>query len=146
MSLNTLGKGHTVKQGIEREYLSVHFVTLSNVGRTKAFPVELRYGFAVGVLPEIPQYTFVETYLFNDILDADPKIENRKFLSESKEIENGIWSQICAGSLPVWFYCKLEYLYFMQDRDPREAAFCWRWQNVGMGMGWKPEDNPAYNR
>jgi hypothetical protein len=140
-----LGKGSTTKQGIMTEYISVHSVILSNVGRTNAFPVELRYGFAVGVLPKQPQYTFVETYLFNDIFDADPKAGNRKFLSESKEIKGGIWERICAGSLPVWFYCELAYLDFMQDRQ-REAGFCWRWQYTGGGMGWRSDDTPAYSR
>lgn len=144
-SPDKLGKGAVLKQGIQTEHISVNFVAFSNVGRTKAFPVELRYGFAIGTLPEEPEYAFSETFPFNDIFDADPKNENRKFLTETNEIESGIWSRVCAGSIPIWFYCELSYLDFMQD-DPREAAFCWRWQNVGMGMGWRPDDTAAYNR
>ncbi len=112
---------------------------------TKAFPVELRYGFAIGMLPKEPEYDFTETFPFNDIFDADPKIENRKFLAETNEIEVEYGAASAQGSVPIWFYCELSYLDFMQD-DPREAAFCWRWQNVGMGMGWRPDDTPAYNR
>ncbi len=142
---DNLGKGSFANQGIEKEYISVFSVTFSNLGRTKAFPVKLRYGFAVGALPKKPRYTFVEMYLFNDIFEADPKTRHPTTLSESKEIESGVWGRICASRVPVWFYCELAYLDFMQDRK-REAAFCWRWQNVGIGMGWRPDDTPAYNR
>ena len=48
--------GTVLKQGNQIEHVSVNFVTFSNVGRTKAFPVELRYGFAIGMLPKEPEY------------------------------------------------------------------------------------------
>src|ERR1700728_3838687 len=141
-SLDNLSKGTSLKQGMQIEYISVTRVVFSNVGRTKAFPVKLRYGLTGRVRAKKPRYTFVETFAFNDILDADEKVETPKFLSEFNKIENGIWSRICAGSVPVWFYCELSYLDFMQD-DTREAAFCWRWQYIGGGMGWGPDDTLA---
>lgn len=140
-----LDKGFTVKDGIETDILSVSFVTFSNLGRTKAFPIRLRYGFAVGKLPKKPKYTFVDLFQFNDIIDADPKITTEKFLSGSFRIDSGIWSKVCGGGLSVWFFCELVYYDFMQDHE-RAAAFCWRWQNIGMGMGWRDDDTPAYNR
>ena len=143
-SLDSLTNGVSQEFGVRRERCSVHSVTFSNVGRTKAFPVELRYGFATWSLPKTPRYTFVETYQFNEIFENDPKITNRKFLASDKEIEMGEWSFIAGGQCPVWFYCELEYLDFMQS--PQKAAFCWCWKNIGGGMGWRPDETAAYNR
>lgn len=138
------GTSREVSGGPLVEHCGVHFVTFSNLGRTKAFPVELSYGIAVGVLPAEPRYRCTEPFLINLIFEPDIKVTPRKFLSDQHPINMGEWSLICSGNLPVWFYCEFEYLDFMQVRH--EAAFCWKWQNVGNGMGWRPDNTPAYNR
>lgn len=139
-----LTNGVSQINGLRVELCSVHFVTFSNLGRSKAFPIELSYGFAMSLLPKIPWYGFSETFLPNTMFDPDPQTTPKKFLTEPKQLEMGEWGLICGGHIPFWFYCKLEYLDFMQSTH--EAAFCWRWQNIGGGMAWKPDATPAYNR
>jgi hypothetical protein len=68
------------------------------------------------------------------IFEPEPVITQRKSLASSFELSPGDWALICGGKLDLWFYCVLAYADFMQTRH--EASFCWRWQDVGMGMGW----------
>jgi hypothetical protein len=58
-------------------------------------------------------------------------------------VEHGDWSLICSGRKEVWFYCVLSYDDFMQTR--RDAGFCWKWQNIGNGMAWRPYPQQAGN-
>ena len=144
MSLSALSNGATLENKIRTDHISVHFVTFTNLGRTKAFPVELRYGFAIKTLPEKPKYTFVDAFKYDDIFDAPSPKEFRKFLSQSYVLAIDAWSDIRSGKLPVWFFCELAYLDFMQDRE-RNAAYCWRWEPLGLAPGWRTEEASAYN-
>jgi hypothetical protein len=121
------------------EHCSAHYVVVSNSGNTKAFPVMLEYGYAVGNLAEVPQYTFSTSYQPHTVAETGGK-PLQTWLQEDCTLKQNDWAAIAQGNLAVWFYCNLVYLDFMQAR--REAAFCWCWE----GVSWRADDTPAYNR
>ncbi|UGY28167.1 hypothetical protein HU675_0016180 [Bradyrhizobium septentrionale] len=142
---DNLGWGDVVEAGKHRAYCSVMAITFSNLGPTRAFPVEVRYGIKIGTpLPAEPVYTFTEAFIPNLIFEPDRKITPRKRLNGDVDIDSSQWPLICQGQIDVWFYCALAYDDFMQTRH--ETAFCWRWQNVGMGMAWREFEVPTYTR
>lgn len=134
--------GHT--GGKQFEECSVDSVILSNLGPTKAFPIEILYGWAIGnELPPEPNYRYVDTFLPNFILEPDPKITPRKRLTLGMPLEAGQWREILKGNY-LWFYCALRYEDFMGTTHSH--GFCWRWANTGMGLAWRVDDTKAYNR
>ncbi|WLB64659.1 hypothetical protein QIH96_05285 [Bradyrhizobium japonicum] len=136
------GDGHTGGQTFEE--CSVDAVLLSNLGPTKAFPVEILHGWAIGnELPPEPNYRFIDAFNANFILEPDPKTTPRKRLTLAMPLEPGQWPEILKGNY-LWFYCSLHYDDFMGTRHSH--GFCWRWANVGMGLAWRVDDTPAYNR
>lgn len=141
---NTLSHGSGVADGKPYESCGVHFVTISNLGVTKAFPKEIAYGWTIGnELPPNPSYQWIDSFLPNSILEPDPKVTPRKFLHGQKLLEAGQQAEINKGNC-VWFYCVLLYDDFMGDA--RSHGFCWRWSYAGNGLAWQIEGNPAYNR
>jgi hypothetical protein len=144
ISPNKMSHGDS-RVGTEQiEYCSVDSIILSNLGATKAFPKEILYGWTIGdALPAEPSYRYVDSFLPNYILEADPSITPHKRLSGVMTLKAGQWSEICKGNC-LWFYCELLYDDFMGES--RSHGFCWCWANIGMGMGWRIEANPSYNR
>jgi hypothetical protein len=67
----------------------------------------------------------------------------KKHLHEHVVINSEDWPIICSGKKDVWFYCVFAYEDFMEVK--RQVSFCWRWQNVGIGMAWRPDETAAYN-
>jgi hypothetical protein len=123
------------------EDCSIHSVTISNLGATKAFPEDIIYGWTVGaVLPDTPSYRFADRFPHNSILEAEPIILS---LSGKQILEAGQRSKILAGNY-LWFYCALLYDDFMGERHMH--GFCWRWTNTGMGLAWRVDRSAAYNR
>jgi hypothetical protein len=142
---DTLGNGQSHIEGTFSEYCDVHTLTFSNLGPTKAFPVEIRCGWTIGErLPHEPTYLVTEAFLPNYIFEPDPKVTPRKTLQFHMPLKPGEWSLICGGKLPLWFYCSFGYDDFMGTRH--DAGFCWRWQNIGHGMDWRVDATPTYNR
>ncbi len=122
---------------------SVREVIFNNLGRTKAFPIEIQFGYFVGnKLPEIPVYNFTEAFSVDAVIESEPF---HKRLGESEfDVAPGTLAGVQAGSVRLWFYCNLIYLDFMQTR--REAGFCWeRWQKTG-ASSFRTDPTPAYNR
>lgn len=142
---DSLGHGDSHDGETVTEHCWVPFLTCFNLGPTKAFPVEVRCGWTIGdKLPEKLILQFTETFLPNIIFEPDPKAEPRKSLQFVMPLRAGECPLICGGKLPLWFYCVFGYDDFMGTRH--DARFCWRWQNIGLGMGWRVDDTPAYNR
>lgn len=134
--------GHTGGQTFEE--CSVDAVVLSNLGPTKAFPIEILHGWAIGdELPLEPNYRFIDSFNTNFILEPDPKTTPRKRLTLAMPLEPGQWPEILKGNY-LWFYCSLHYEDFMGAKHSH--GFCWQWANLGMGLGWRVDDTPAYNR
>jgi hypothetical protein len=125
---------------------SVHGVTFVNLGRTKAFPIEIKSGMTCGSkLPDTPNYTEVDTFLPNIFFEADPEITPRKtFFECSVIIHDGDADRVYKGEIGLWFYCCLTYDDFMQTR--RTVAFCWQWTRPGIKQAWRPDGTPAYNQ
>ena len=119
-------------------------VILSNLGPTKAFPIEILYGFTVGYeLPTEPVYRYLDSFAPNFILDCDPKTTHHKRLTLGMPLKPGQWSNILKGNY-LWFYCALRYEDFMGEMQMH--GFCWRWAYVGSGVAWRVDNTPAYNR
>jgi hypothetical protein len=138
--------GHTEARIGEREVeeCSVDAVILSNLGPTKAFPVEILHGWAIGnELPPEPNYRYVDSFAPNFILEPDPNVTPRKRLTLGMPLERGQWSEILKGNY-LWFYCAFRYEDFMGTIHSH--GFCWRWTSTGMGMGWRVEDAKNFNR
>ena len=96
-------------------------------------------------LPKLPLYDDIVFFEVNETYEPNTKVPYRVFVPEGRgDLKDGQWSEICQGKLGVAFYCLLAYLDFMGTR--REVGFCWRWDKVGMGMGWVSDGTPAYNR
>lgn len=114
-----------------------------NLGRTKAIPLEVHFGFTVGnQLPETPIYAFSKAFSVDAILEADPLSKN--LLEFEFDVAPDIFDGLRTSSTRLWFYCNLVYLDFMQSRH--EAGFCWeRWQSPGKG-GFRTDQTPAYNK
>jgi hypothetical protein len=118
-------------------------LVFSNLGRTKAFPLEVYFGFTVGdQLPETPIYAFSKAFSVDTILEADPLSKDlREF---EFDVMPNLFDGLRTSSTRLWFYCNLVYLDFMQRRH--EAGFCWeRWQTPGAG-GFRTDPTPAYNK
>jgi hypothetical protein len=140
----SLGDGISMEGG-EYEHLSIPGITISNLGKTKAFPVEVLYGWTIGeFLPKEPTYEFVDRFLPNLIIEPTPTITPFKRLTMAKPLQEGERAKILGGNY-CWFYCDFRYDDFMDER--RGHAFCWRWASKGGGgLEWVEERIPAYNR
>jgi hypothetical protein len=139
----SLGHGtHSDGQG-RTESGSVHFIEIANRGQTRAFPKEVLYGWTIGngPLPVEPSYRFLDRFPLNSVID--PNGTHRQFLTFECVLKPGQWTDICKGNY-LWFYVDLIYDDFMGET--RHQASCWRWAYIGMGVGWRPDEIPAYNR
>jgi hypothetical protein len=126
---------------------TVSKVILDNLGRTKAFPIEIKYGMTCREnLPSEPHYSGVDNFIPSYIIEPDPSVTPQKRLSDcSVIIQPGDGERVSDGTLGLWFYCSLLYDDFMGTR--RETAFCWKWTHVGdEKMVWRPDSTPAYNK
>ena len=126
---------------------TVSRVILDNLGRTEAFPIEIKYGMTCGEnLPSEPHYSGVDNFIPNYIIEPDPSVTPQKRLSGcSVIIQPNDGERVSEGTLGLWFYCSLLYDDFMETR--RETAFCWKWTQVGgEQMVWRPDSTPAYNK
>lgn len=141
-----LGWGTTVSGNDKlRAHCHVDAVKFQNIGATRAFPKEIRYGYTIdGPLPPAPSYQFAETFLPENIFDPDPRTTPLKRLNGDVEIRPEDWPLICTGAKQVWFYCDFTFEDFMEVRH--DVSFCWRWTYVGSGMAWRRDRTAAYNR
>ncbi len=131
-------------RGIVTKQCYIFSLTFFNLGLTKAFPVEVRCGWTIGEkLPEEPIYLETEIFPPNLIIEPDPNGGLSKSLNFAMPLRPGEWSLICGGKRSLWFYCNFYYDDFMGARHG--TRFCWRWQNVGVGMGWHVDETPTYN-
>jgi hypothetical protein len=129
------------------EYCVVVALVCSNLGRTKAFPVEVRCGFTIGdTLPDIPVYTFTKPFPIGLILQENGAGQSPQININDFEIPlaDGDEGRMRNRQVKFWFYYSIAYLDFMDVRH--EVGFCWRW-NGGFGVNtFRVDDTPAYNR
>jgi hypothetical protein len=141
-----LGYGTGQDERGQRHHVWVSGVIFSNLGRTKAFPIEVQIGCIIGDrLPKTPVYRFMGPFDTNAILNPvpEPAIEISLTKFEFEALPD-IYERLRARSTNLWFYCNLIYLDFMQTRH--ESGFCWKCHETA-GMGTLLEDpTPAYNR
>lgn len=140
--------GTTRRKGEQKEshHITIGSLVFSNLGNTKAFPIEIEYGWTAGrELPKSPVYRRIKTFDAGYILDASRSSAPEIDLPDADiEIPENGYDQIGAGDLRVWFYCRLSYLDFMEQE--RSVSFCWqRYETLGRG-GFRVDDTPAYNQ
>jgi hypothetical protein len=143
------GSSMSVVGGIEAprtEWCALSDVRFSNLGRTKAFPVNIKCGWFFGDrLPDIPVYTFTKDFHLGTIFEPDPSVTPALHVNECV-CENGparFYDKVRDESVGLWFFCSLVYLDFMQGRH--EAGFCWkRMETIGNGV-FRADPTPAYN-
>lgn len=126
---------------------TVSRVILDNLGRTKAFPIEIKYGMTCGEkLPSAPHYSGADHFIPSTIIEPDPSVTPQKRLSDcSVNIQPDDGERVFEGTLGLWFYCSLLYDDFMRTRH--ETALCWKWTHSdGEKMVWRPDSAPAYNK
>jgi hypothetical protein len=128
------------------EYCAIGKLTFSNLGRTKAFPIEVQLGWSVGdKLPNAPVYTFTKPFKVDTILEPNPVTPFEMWINDFEvTLAAGDTNKIVTRQVTLWLYCRIVYLDFMQTRH--EAGFCWaRYETFG-GGGFMADATPAYNR
>jgi hypothetical protein len=141
-----LGYGTSQDGAGQRRYVYIDNLMLSNLGRTKAFPVEIQFGCTIGdKLPEVPTYPHTKPFRTNAILEPDPKGSAEVPLREFDfDAPAEIYERLRSNSVKLWFYCNLVYLDFMDARH--EVGFCWRQvESFGMGV-FRADPTLAYNK
>jgi|SRR5581483_1355943 len=128
------------------EYAFVSSLTFSNLGRTKAFPIDVWCGWTVGnALPKEPFYRVFQPFRTDLIFEPGPNLRQKVTLTDpSIEFAPGEKAKVESGDLSLWFYCRLNYLDFMQTRH--EAGYCWLLTKIGTVQAFRPYAAPAYNR
>lgn len=128
---------------------SVHIDTLKffNIGGSKAFPIDIRYGFFFGdELPGDPEYTGVHVLKPNSVLEphGPTSAMTEHTRQVSAQVPDDAYNQIRHDKKKLWFFCVLAYLDFINER--REIGFCWhRIETIGGGK-WIADPTQAYNR
>jgi len=114
------------------EHFGLQCFEFANHGRTKAFPIEVRWGWTVGHnLPHVPVYKFSKSFDLDQLLKPDEKIGLYVNTFEM-DIASGDRERITTKRTRLWMYCCLEYEDFMRTR--REVGFCWiRYETFGAG-------------
>jgi hypothetical protein len=128
------------------EYCAIGNLTFSNLGPTKAFPIEVQLGWTVGdKLPDVPTYTFTKPFKIDTIFEPDPKTPFQLWINDFEiTLAVGDTDRIMRKQVKLWLYCCVVYLDFMQTRH--EAGLCWvRYETFG-GGGFLADPTPAYNR
>jgi hypothetical protein len=130
---------------IEIEYFSFECFDFANLGRTKAFPMKVRWGWTVGKsLPDIPTYRLSKSFETDAILEPGPN--QRMQLSirgYSMVIPPGATANLKSNDTTLWLYCSVTYLDFMQAEH--EAGFCWQLPYFSSSRLFAVS-TPAYNR
>jgi hypothetical protein len=130
----------------KRSCVSINELFFSNLGRTKAFPLEVRIGCTIGHrLPNTPTYRFTKAFPFNAIWKPDSGGAEITLHEFDFDAPPEIYDLLRTDKVQLWFYCSLIYLDFMQARH--EAGFCWRCRaQIGNTGTFFEDAAPAYNR
>jgi hypothetical protein len=144
------GLGITQNAAGERfEHFGLQCFEFSNRGRTKAFPIELNWGWIVSdKLPDIPEYRLSKLF---DLKATISEVEGitllyvREFDMELTEGDTErITDRSPAAQVKLWLYCHLVYEDFMDER--RSIGFCWKRLDQFGGGRFVADATPAYNR
>jgi len=132
-------------QNPETYYCSIRCLEFSNLGRTKAFPIEVQFGWFVGTkLPDAPTYLFTKSFPIGTIFEPEPEtIRELNIFEFMFETKPGLYDRLRDKTESLWFFCSFAYLDFMQSRH--DVGFCWeRYETFGIGS-FKANPTPAYN-
>ena len=140
-----LGYGYAQDETGRRHQVSVNKLFISNLGKTKAFSIDLQIGCTIGrKLPKTPVYSFTKSFPVNAIVEPDGRGVEVSLSEFEFEAPPDIYNLLRGRSTNLWFYCNLVYLDFMQVRH--EAGFCWkRHETTGMEAFFE-DPTIAYNR
>jgi hypothetical protein len=129
----------------EIEYFGLQCFDFSNLGRTKAFPIEIRWGWTVGdSLPDIPVYNFSKSFGIDVIFEPDSETRFQLYATDfAMNIAPGDTGRIMGNQIKLWLYCCVVYLDFMQTRH--EVGFCWKRLETFGGGRLLVDATSAYN-
>lgn len=131
--------------GEQRHYFYIGLLTVSNAGRTRAAPIEIRCGWTFGdELPADPVYPWRSGFGVNAFIDPQPAEPMQFYIHDCHmDVPPDAYAQLVERQAQLWFYLCFVYLDFMNLRH--EDRFCWR-RIEGSGMGhFIVDDAPAYN-
>jgi hypothetical protein len=146
IAADKVGFGTATENDRRFDYFWVSELIFSNLGRTKAFPIEIQCGWTEGgSLPKVPRYTYTKQFQIGVIFEPNtPNPSQFNYTDLLFESDLGFYNRVREKKVRLWFYCSLVYLDFMQSRH--EAGFCWeRIESFGAGI-LSPDSTPAYNR
>jgi hypothetical protein len=129
-----------------RLFFVIATIKISNTGRTKAIPIEIRCGWTFGKeLPLEPVYPWWTGFKTDAVIQPEPAEPMEYWLHELEmDVPDDAYEQLRSRTANFWFYAELVYLDFMGTRQ--SACFCWRRiESFGVGS-FAIDDTPAYNR
>lgn len=132
--------------GARRHYWGVYTLKMSNIGRTRAVPIEIQCGWTFGdALPDEPIYKWSTGFKVDAVIEPLPAEPVEFWMHElTMDVPADASTQLRERKANLWFYVCFVYLDFMKTRH--EDCFCWR-RVEGFGMGqFVTDDTPAYNR
>jgi hypothetical protein len=88
-----------MRNGVYKAHCYVDSLAFSNLGPTKAFPIEIRSGWTIGgPLPSDAYLISSQKPSEDCIFEPEPVITQRKSLASSFELSPGDWALICGGN------------------------------------------------
>ena len=137
------------ERGEKREVFGLQCFEFTNRGRTKAFPIELDWGWIVSDrLPNVPEYRLSKSFELKTTLnDTDGAIalHLREFdMGVSQGDTEKITNRDPASQVRLRLYCRLTYEDFMYER--RTIGFCWKYLDLFAGGKFIADATPAYNQ
>jgi hypothetical protein len=127
------------------EYFGLQSFDLLNLGRTDAFPLEIRWGWFVGdKLPDVPIYVHRKPFVIAAIIRTEKRsqiyVTGFEMLIEPEDT-----ARIVRNNTKLWLYCSLAYDDFMQTRH--DLGVCWlRYETFGAGGFRLDATATTYNR
>lgn len=127
-------------------YFNVGLLKVSNTGRTKAIPVELKCGWTFGEELQIePIYQWGTWFKVDATVEPYPAEPAEFTIPDLRmDVPEGAYEQLRERQANLWFYVRFSYLDFMKARH--DEGFCW---HVKVGHGsivFVTDDTAAYNR
>jgi hypothetical protein len=140
-----VGFGTAIENDRPFDYFWISELIFSNLGRTKAFPIEIQCGWTEGdSLPKVPRYTYSKQFQIGVIFEPNAKPSQLYYNDMLFESDLGFFNRVRDQEVKLWFYCSLAYLDFMQNRH--DVGFCWRRHEFFGGGKFIADPSPAYNR
>ena len=125
MGVTPLHYGQSLKNGVLRHHCNIWHLEFANLGRTKAFPIAVQFGWITGDgLPKEPVYAFSKTFPIGTIWAPTPEntVKLLSIMEFEFEISPTLYDDVRYKRTKLWFCCSLAYLDFMQIRHDADSV------------------------